>query len=369
VIKLARPEIGAAEIDAVARVLETGMLVEGVNVAAFETAVGRYTGARHAIAVSSGTAALHLALVAVGVGPGDEVIVPGFTFPASANVIELAGAVPVLVDIDLATFNLDPAALERLVTPRTRAIMPVHLFGQSAEMDVVAAVARAHGLKVVEDAACALGARYRGRACGALSDAGCFSFHPRKVITTGEGGMVLTDDDAVAARIRALRNHGYYVDGGGFLEPGFNYRMTDFQGAVGVAQMSRLDGLVERRRELARLYDRVLADLDVVRPSAPPHVDPVWQAYVVLLPEQVDRAAVTDDLRARGVETTFGTYSLGAIPRFASHGAVPRSTEAWRRSLSLPLHPRMADEDVASVAEALAASLREVACQAPAVRG
>lgn len=357
-IKVAHPEIGDAEIDAVARVLRSGMLVQGANVAAFERSVAEYVGARHAVAVSSGTAALHLALLALGIGPGDEVLVPGFTFPASANVVELVGAMPVLVDIDLATFNVDPAALEAAVTSRTRAIMPVHLFGQAAEMDGVLAVARRHALKIVEDAACALGAVYRGRPCGTLSDAGCFSFHPRKVITTGEGGMVITGDATVADRIRALRDHGQVPGGHGFAFAGFNYRLTDFQGALGVVQMSRLDGFLARRRALAALYDRALDCVDVIRPAVPAHMCATWQSYVVLLPHGVDRDIVVKELRARDIETTVGTYALGAIERFAAGGTAPRSIDAWRRTLSLPMHTRMADEDVWRVADGLAATLR-----------
>ena len=358
-IKLARPEIGAAEIDAVARVLETGMLVEGVNVAAFETAVGRYTGARHAIAVSSGTAALHLALVAVGVGPGDEVIVPGFTFPASANVIELAGAVPVLVDIDLATFNLDPAALERLVTPRTRAIMPVHLFGQSAEMDVVAAVARAHGLKVVEDAACALGARYRGRACGALSDAGCFSFHPRKVITTGEGGMVLTDDDKLAERLRLLRNLGFSKPRFYHEVPAFNFRMTGYQAAMGLAQFRKIDHILSEKRRIAVTYNHYLSDINGLQlPYEANWARNVYWMYgVVVHPDfGISRDDLMQQLHEAGIDTRTFFCPMNQQPCLQSRPGFrevpcPIADGLWQKGLYLPSTYTLSEDAIKQIAD------------------
>jgi dTDP-4-amino-4,6-dideoxygalactose transaminase len=255
-IPVARPEIGQGEIQAVAEVLESGQLVQGARVMEFEAKVAAYLGTKHAVAVSSGTAALHLALLGLGIGPGDEVLVPDFTFPACANAVELTGAAPVLIDIDLATFNLDVASIRSALTPRTKALMPIHMFGQPADMDPVLAIAREKGLLVVEDAACALGSEYRGRRCGGLADVGCISFHPRKVITTGEGGMLATNNLALAERLRVLRNHGQVLSEGRirFEQVGFNYRMTEFQGALGVVQMDRLESFIERRIALASLY-------------------------------------------------------------------------------------------------------------------
>lgn len=359
-IRVAQPSLEEADVEAVVQVLRSGMLVQGAQVAEFEERVAAYVRVRHAVAVSSGTAALHLALLAAGIGAGDEVLVPGFTFPATANVITLVGATPVLIDIDLTTFNLSPDAIEPLVMPRTRAIMPVHLFGQSADMDAVMDAARRHGLTVIEDAACALGSAYRGRRCGSFPLAGCLSFHPRKVITTGEGGMVLTDDVDLADRVRALRDHGQRPGGqrGRFELAGFNYRLTDFQGALGVAQMSRLDVLLARRRHIVKLYHDALEGIPVVRPSVVANTEHSWQSYVVLVEEGVDRDVVASALRARDVESSIGTYALAVIPRFGKPDDTPRSVEAWRRSLSLPLHPGMSDEDVVRVAEALDEALR-----------
>ncbi len=230
-IRLAIPEIGETEVDAVAGVLRTGFLVQGEHVRIFEERMADFVGARHAVAVSSGTAALHLALLALGVGPGDEVVVPGFTHPATANVVELVGARAILVDVDLRTFNIDPAAVAEAIGPRTKAIMPVHLFGQPAEMGSLLRLAADRGLSVIEDAACALGSAYRGQRCGTFGTVAAFSFHPRKVITTGEGGILTTNDDGMAAHLRRLRNHGQEIDRGRgrFLEAGLNYRLTDFQ--------------------------------------------------------------------------------------------------------------------------------------------
>lgn len=355
-IPLARPEIGEAEVEAVARVLRTGHLVQGAVVAEFERRVAEYVGARHAVAVSSGTAALHVALLAAGVKAGDEVLVPDFTYPATANVVELVGARAVFADIELATFNIDARSAAAAVTPRTRAILPVHLFGQPADMETVSALARERGLLVIEDAACALGAAYRGRKCGVFGDVACFSFHPRKVITTGEGGMLVTSDDAVAERARALRNHGLMpTSGPPFQFPGLNYRLTEFQAAMGLVQLDRLEVFLQRRAALARLYDRALAGIRrLERPRVMEGAHPVWQSYVVLLASGVVRDELRRRLAERGIETTLGTYSVTAQPAYGGVHAFPNSRRAYEQSLCLPLHTRMADDDVEVVARALA---------------
>lgn len=358
-IRLAVPEIEEEDIEAVARVLRSGFLVQGPYVAEFEQTVADYVGVRHAIAVSSGTAALHLALLALGIGPGDEVLVPDFTYPATAHVVELVGAAPVLVDIDLRTFNVDVECLEAALAPSVRAIMPVHLFGRPADMDAILSLAQRHAVHVIEDAACALGAEYRGRKCGTLSDIACFSFHARKVITTGEGGMVATDDDEIAERVRMLRNHGLAPTGGHFQLAGLNYRMTDFQGALGTVQMRRLERLIERRADLAALYGTMLREVDgVICPEVTPEGRSIWQSYVVLLPEGADRDAVRNRLRGRGIETTLGTYAISAQPRRrAAPFPLRRSRCAFERSLSLPLHVRLSPDDVGRVVDELARAL------------
>jgi perosamine synthetase len=355
-IRLAVPEIGDEEVQAVAAVLRSGFLVQGPAVEAFEQRMAAEAGTRHAVAVSSGTAALHLALLALDVSAGDEVVVPGFTHPATANVVERTGARPVLVDIDLETFNVDPSAMARAIGARTRALLPVHLFGLPAEMDRICAIAAEHRLPVVEDAACALGASYDGRACGSLGRIGCFSFHPRKVITTGEGGLLTTDDAALAERLRRLRNHGQVTERGRgrFLEAGLNYRMTDFQAALGLVQMDRLPRILERRAAVARAYTAMLQDWSgAATPVVAARAQRAWQSYVVLLREGIDRDAVKSRLHDAGVETTIGTYALAAQPHYRDHPPLPRSLAAEERSLSLPLHTGLTDADIEYVVTAL----------------
>lgn len=367
-IPLARPSLGDAELAEVDEVLRSGQVSRGLKVAEFEQRVAESVGTRYAFATTSCTTALHLALVVLGVGPGDEVLVPDFTFPATANVVAQQGAVPVLVDIDLSTYNLDTDQLSRHLTARTRAVMPVHLFGLSADMDPVMAFAAEHGLAVVEDAACALGATYRGRACGSLSDVGCFSFHARKVLTTGEGGMIVTDRDDLAEKIVVLRSHGGIRENNRFhfQAAGFNYRLSDIQAAVGVAQMHRLLELLARRQHLASgLRERLSAVDGVAAPPDSPDGRHTYQAFVVLLDEGIDREGVIAAMAASGVETTLGTYALHREPFFQKTygyvpGQLPNSEAAFRRTLALPLFPDMSERDLDHVVDALAAALDTV---------
>ncbi|HJP71900.1 MAG TPA: DegT/DnrJ/EryC1/StrS family aminotransferase [Candidatus Limnocylindria bacterium] len=364
-IWLTRPQTDEAEIDEIREVLASGTLTQGPKVAELESMVAGLVGTQHAFATTSATTALHLSLVALGIGPGDEVLVPDFTFPATANVVVQQGATPVLVDIELDRFGVDPADLDARVTPRTRAIMPVHAFGLAADMDPVRAIADRHGLAIVEDAACALGATYDGQQVGTFGMAGCFSFHPRKSITTGEGGMITTADDALADQIRLLRSHGgVRVDNRFTFEAaGFNYRMSDILAAVGVAQMRKLPAFLEARRRVAGWYGEALADAHDLRlPVIPDGSTHTFQSYVVLLDEGLDRDAVIRRLRDDRIETTLGTYALHAQPFFARsfgyrRGDRPRSLRAFDSSLALPLHGGMIEGDVARVADRLRSAL------------
>lgn len=364
-IWLARPQTGDEELAEVAAVLASGRLTQGPKVAEFEALVRERVGTERAFAVTSATTALHLSLAALGIAAGDEVLVPDFTFPATANVVVQQRAVPVLVDIDLATFAMDPTDLERRITPRARAIMPVHPFGLPADMDPIMAIAGAKGLPVIEDAACALGATYHGRATGSIGLAGCFSFHPRKSITTGEGGMITTSDGALAERIGLLRSHGGVREGGRFRfeAAGYNYRLSDILAAVGVAQMRKLDAFLAARRRIAGLYDEALAGLERLRrPVTPPGSTHTYQSYVVLLDPAVDRDAVIARLRAERIETTIGTYALHAEPYFRGaygyrRGDMAASLAAYQGTIALPLHGGMSDDDVALVVDRLAAAL------------
>jgi dTDP-4-amino-4,6-dideoxygalactose transaminase len=339
-IRLAWPDVGADELAEVADVLASGQLTMGPKVPELEAEVARACETEYAVAVSSGTAALHLALLALGIGPGDEVIVPAYTFPATANVVALVGARPVLVDVDPLTMNLDAAKVE--LTPRTKAILAVHLFGRPARLEELPEVT------VIEDAAGALGARHGGRACGGLGALGCLSFHPRKIVTTGEGGAVTTNDGELAEAVRGLRHHGWRSDD--MPEPGFNYRLSDILCAVGLPQLRRLAELHAARARLAGAYAERLRDLPLVVPRADEGDVHGWQAYVV----QVEgRDAVLLALRAQGIEAQIGTYALHRLGAYRDQGPFPGADHAFEQSLALPFHSRLGESDLDEVAEAL----------------
>jgi perosamine synthetase len=341
-IRLASPDVGLAEAAAVAEVLGTGQLTMGPKVAEFEGELARACEVEHAVAVSSGTAALHLALLALGIGPGDEVVVPAYTFPATANVVALAGARPVLVDVDPQTMNVDPARIE--VGPRTKAIMAVHLFGRPARLEELPEVT------LIEDAAGALGARRRGRACGSLGRLGCLSFHPRKIVTTGEGGAVTTADPELAERVRSLRHHGWA--GADMPAPGFNYRLPDVLCALGLPQLRRLEELLRVRERLAHGYEERLRGLDVLLPAADEGDRHGWQAYVIQL-DRRDQAL--DALRAAGIEAQIGTYAVHRLSAYRDQGPFPGADACFERALALPFHSRLTDAELDRVAEVLAA--------------
>jgi len=365
-IRLVRPILGTEELEEVRAVLGTGYLTQGPKTLEFENLVARYLGVEHVIATTSATTALHLAMVLLGIGPGDEVILPSFTFPATANVVLQQGAVPVLADIDLSTFNLSMDSVTAKVTPRTRAVIVVHLFGLPADMDALLAVTRPRGIPIVEDAACALGARYYGRLCGTLGDIACFSFHPRKIVTTGEGGMVITSNPEYGRRARRLRTHGgervenRFV----FAEPGFNYRMSDINAAIGIPQMGRLDAIIAERRRLAGVLTARLKGTEGLRlPSEPANCVHTFQTYAVLLDDGIDRDSVINAMAADGIETTIGTYALHVEQyiqdRFGYRDAdLPNAWKAWRHSLALPLYPGLTEADVDRISASLSRAAR-----------
>jgi perosamine synthetase len=343
-IRLGWPDLGAAELAAVEAVLADGMLTMGPRVGAFEQALAAACGVEHAVAVSSGTAALHLAVLALGLSPGDEVLVPAYTFPATANVVALAGLKPVLVDVDPETMNLDPALLA--VGPRTKAILTVDLFGRPARYEELP-----EGLAVIEDAAGALGARRRGRPCGSFGLAGCLSFHPRKIVTTGEGGAVTTSSAELAAAVRQIANHGWKtLVPPDMPVPGLNYRLSDILCAVGIPQLERLDELLAARTRIADGYTERLAHLPVLLPRADDGDVHGWQAYVLQVD---DRDTVLAALRAQGIEAQIGTYALAALGAYRDQGSFPGAARVFERALALPFHTRLADGDLDRVAAAL----------------
>ena len=378
-IPVTKLSLGEAEADAAARVIRSGWVAQGPQVEAFERSVAAFVGASHAVAVSSGTAALHLCLEALGVGPGHEVLVPSLSFVATANTVVQTGATPVFVDLDPATYNIDPTAAEAAITERTRAIMPVHQVGLPADLATIDDLAARHGLLVVEDAACSLGATFRGHPIGgdrsSSAAARCFSFHPRKIITTGEGGMITTADGDLAQRLRVLRSQGMSVsarqrhEAAGpvfeeFGDLGYNYRLTDIQAAVGVEQMKRLPGLIDQRRRLGARYGRLLAHLPGVTPPAEPddrrHT---YQSYMVLLDREVERDRVLGKLNGDevGAKRSVGAIHLEPLYRDRQPGlSLPVTEDLFARGLILPLYPGMTDDEqdrvVASLERALAAS-------------
>jgi dTDP-4-amino-4,6-dideoxygalactose transaminase len=367
-VPFSRPFFSGNEEAALAEVIASGWVTQGPRVQAFETAFARRVGAGHAVAVTNCTSALHLALVVSGVGAGDEVIVPSLSFVATANAVRQCGAQPVFADVDSATYNLNPAAAAAAVTKRTRAIMPVHQIGLPADMDEFGALAETHGLVIVEDAAMALGATYRGRAVGSLETLACFSFHPRKVLTTGEGGMITTPDAATADRLRRLRHHGMSVSDlerhgseevrfESYLEVGYNCRMTDLQAALGLCQLEVLDEALAARRRLARRYDDAVESWPHVEgPHEPDDRVHSFQSYAIRLTDSapVSRDDLMQLLLVDGIATRRGVTAIHQEPAYAAPGVTLPATEAAaREALLLPLYPQMRDDDQDYVVERL----------------
>ena len=360
-MRLNIPYTDDEELKEIQKVLATGYLTQGPKVAEFERLVADYIGSKFAFATSSCTTALHLSLVALNIGHGDEVLVADFTFPATANVVVQQGATPVLVDIDLDTYTINVCDLKEKITKRTKAIIPVHTFGCSADMAPIMQIANDKGLAVIEDAACAIGTTYNNLHCGNIGTLGCFSFHPRKVITTGEGGMITTNDDELAKRIQLLRNHGGVRIGKWYQyeAAGFNYRLSDIQGAMGVAQMKKLPTLIKRKRELAADLKEKIKEIDGIRvPIDPPWGGHITQSFVILVSEGLDRDKIITDLNSKGIETTIGTYALHDQPFYQENfgyqsGQLKNSHTAFNRTITLPLYPQMNETDLDQITYSL----------------
>jgi dTDP-4-amino-4,6-dideoxygalactose transaminase len=379
-LPLSRPTIGEEEINEVVETLRSGWITTGPKVERFEQALRNYLDMPEAVAVSSGTAGLHVALLAAGIGPGDEVITSTMTFAATANAIALCGARPALVDCEADTLNIEPSALERCVTSKTKAIIPVHFAGQPCAMNELLEIARRHNLPVIEDAAHALGTEYRGRKIGAIGDATVYSFHPIKAITTGEGGMVVTRNAEWADRMRLLRFHGIRTSAwerqaGGksplysVERPGFKYTMMDMQAAIGIHQLAKLDRFIERRALLAECYSRALQKIDGIEPLGivPYAHKHAWHLFVVQLELKrldIDRDRFLEILKERNIGAGVHFPAIHWQPYYQKTfgyraGDFPNAEKAAERILSLPLFPAMSESDVRDVVETVAEILDE----------
>lgn len=373
VIQIAQPVTGEDEWLAMRESIESGWLTHGPKVNAFERAFGKRHNVEHALACTSATTGLHLALAAIGVGPGDEVIVPAFTWVATANAVLYCGATVVLCDVDRVTYNIDIQDAVRRVTPRTKAIIPVHLFGLCADIPALRAQLPAQ-VRIIEDAACAAGGSLGNTCAGALGDVGVFSFHPRKSITTGEGGMVTTNDAAIAETCMMLRNHGASISeeqrhhgAKPYILPdfnllGFNYRMTDLQGSVGIVQLQKLDGFIDERAKWAKWYKAQLSDIKWLRqPQEPKDGRHAWQSYVTYVDPQaapMPRNDLMQLLQERGISTRPGTHAVHMLGYYRERFGYaaddfPGARDCDRNTMAIPLHNRMTEDDYHYVANAL----------------
>ena len=372
IIQISQPSLGEDEWQAMRDPLFSGWVTQGPKVKEFEKLFAERHQVKHAIAVSNCTTALHLALLAAGVKEGDEVIVPAFTWVATANAVLYCNAKPVFVDVDPATFNINPSRIKDKITPKTKAIIPVHLFGLCAEMDEIKKAAS--GLKIIEDGACAAGAAYKGKPAGSLGNLGCFSFHPRKSVTTGEGGMITTNDDALAHKVDVLRNHGASVSEEqrhkgpkpyilpDFEVMGFNYRMTDLQGAVGIVQIKKLDQYINERQKWAEYYNQSFKDIPWIQtPRYSSDFKHGWQSYVLFIDEKKSpmmRNDIMEYLQQKGISTRPGTHAVHMLSFYSEkYGIQPsefKGAEAANNySMSIPLHNKMTAEDYDYVANAI----------------
>ena len=359
-IPLMIPDIQQQDIDAVSDVLRSGMLIQGKKVAELEQQIADYINIDHVIAVSNGTATMHLALLAAGIGIGDEVIVPAFSYAATANVVELVGATSIFVDIQLNNFNIDIDAIEQAITSRTKAIIPVHEFGLGADMPAICSIAKKYSLFVLEDAACALGATVNNQFVGTFGDVGSFSLHPRKAITSGEGGLIVTNNATLAQKLRILRNHGIDTSNGtmDFVEAGYNYRLTDFQAALVGSQFNRLPTILETKNKLASIYATQLQYVNALMlPSAPPNKKHTWQSYHVVLDKKINRENMILHLKENGIGVNYGAQCIPALTYYTNKYKInapehfPNAWIAFTQGLVLPLYEKLSVEEIQHIAK------------------
>ena len=371
-IPLLRPYFDSEELEEIQKVLDSGWVSQGPKVKEFEDKIAEYLGVKYAIAVTNCTSALHLALLSIGVKEGDEVLVADYTFQATGHSVLYCGAKPVFVDVGSKTYNINPELIEEKITDKTKAIIPVHTFGQPAEMDAIMKVAEDYNLRVIEDAACALGARYKNKFAGTIGDIGCFSFHARKGITTGEGGMAVTANKNLAAKIRNLSVFGmtsawdreksdkFFIPE--FIEVGYNYKLSDISAAVGVAQLRKSDKIIRRKRELAKYWDEKLEEIGFIEaPYVSENVKHIYQSYVALVNRTINRNKLIEALTKKGVQTQIGTYASHIQPVYNSNDKCHNSLDIFNRSLALPMYYRLREEDIDMATSHLKKALEELA--------
>jgi perosamine synthetase len=370
-IPLTRPHFDSEELEELKKVLDSGWVTQGPKVKELEGKITEYLGINYVIVVTNCTSALHLALLSIGVKEGDEVLVADHTFPATGHSVLYCGAKPVFVDVDLKTYNINPELIKKKINVKTKAIIPVHTFGQTAEMDAIMEIARDHNLKVIEDAACALGAKYKNKYAGTIGDIACFSFHARKGITTGEGGMVATNNKNLAEKIRNLSVFGmtstwdrekgdtFFIPE--FTELGYNYKMSDITAAVGVAQLKKLDKIIERKRELAKYWDEKLREMEFIEPPyVSENVKHIYQSYVALVDRKINRNKLIETLMKKGVQTQIGTYASHIQPVYNSNQKCPNSLDIFNISLALPMYYMLKEEDIDIASASLRKSVEEL---------
>jgi len=364
-IPVAEPLINDEELKLVIECVKTGWISsKGEYISRFEEEFARYCGCKYGVAVHNGTEALHLALCALGIGHGDEVLVPDLTFAATVNAVIYTGAKPIYVDVHPTYWCIDPEKIEKKITKRTKAIIPVHLYGHPCDMDAIRDIAEDHGIYVIEDAAEAHGAEYKGRKVGSLSDVACFSFYGNKIITTGEGGMCLTNNEELAEKMRLLRNHGMDPDRRYWhITVGFNYRMTNIQAAIGLAQLKKIDKFIEIKRKNAKLYNSLLSDIEgIVPPPEEKWAKNVYWMYSVLVIEEefgINRNQLIAYLEQKGIETRPFFYPLHEMPPYKSDGKYPISTYLSRRGVNLPSSVKLTPGQIAYIVDAIRNARKE----------
>lgn len=358
-IPLMRVNINEEDIKSVETVLRSGMLVQGTEVLEFEKKISSYTGCKEAVAVSNGTASLHLSLIALGIKKGDEVIVPALSYIATVNVVELVGATPVFVDINLDSFNIDTSKIKNAITPKTKAIIPVHEFGLACNMSDIAKIAKEYSLFIIEDAACALGAKENNKHAGTSGNAGSFSFHPRKAITSGEGGIITTNDSKLANKLRTLRNHGISVKNEKveFTEPGFNYRLTDIQAALLNSQFKRFNKQLKKKNEIATYYLEYIKNDLVTLPSQYKEKTHSWQTFHLILDKRLNRENIIEKLKTKGIGSNYGAQCLPLMEFYQKKYKLdcslnfPNALHAYNHGLAIPLYDTLNIEEIKYIVE------------------